>query len=424
MNFKQTVKLSHFEGGLYALMVASTESFLFYYAVKQNVSSMQLALLTTLPLLLGALAQVIIPKFVSEKHLGSSVVWTMFLQVIGVLGILYTVAFDYSFHSLLLYACIHFIGGLASNPLWIDWAAKIIPKRNFRKYMASRSSYTWYLILFFYISMALLGQYTSWFKLVYIFVIGAVARICSCLLQTLIIRGEYSKKIKEQAHRKSLDLTSQNIDEMPTDLKKTIWIFIKWTSLFKLSAYISGPFFVPYMVNDLSLTMTQYVFLSSIPYFGRALFFNHWGRAGKSYAAFYGIQLTMLYVSFVPLIWMMTRSYYLLMLTEIMAGVAWGGLELNQVLMIQNFMHQKMKESSRVLLGIHMALANFFGVIGAIVGSILLDAKFSFHHVFFISSGLRFLVSFILIHKASRLKNGDFTLKNFKTYLKNLLPQG
>jgi hypothetical protein len=52
--------------------------------------------------------------------------------------------------------------------------------------------------------------------------------------------------------------------------------------------------------------MLHYVILSSIPYFGRALFFNRWGRAGKSYAAFYGIQLTMLYISFVPIVWIMT----------------------------------------------------------------------------------------------------------------------
>lgn len=424
MNFKQTVKLSHFEGGLYALMVASTESFLFYYAVKQNVTSFELALLSTLPLFMGAIAQIIVPKFVSDKHLGASVVWTMLFQIIGVVGILYTVAVHYSFDALLFYSCIHFIGGLSSSPLWIDWAARIIPKRNFRKYMAGRSSYTWYLILLFYVSMALLGQYTSWFKLVYVFIIGAVARILSCSLQTLIIRGDFSKKIKARAHLKSMEKVEAAPIEMPADLKKYIWTFIIWTSIFRLCVYVSSPFFVPYMVNDLKLSMAHYVILSSIPYFGRALFFNQWGRAGKNYAAFYGIQLTMLYISFIPIIWIMTRSYYILILTEILAGVTWGGFELNQVLMIQNFMHHKMKEGSRVLLGIHMALTNFFGVIGGVIGSILLDAQFSFYQVFLISSALRFLVSFILIKKALSLRNSDFTAKHFKSYLRKLLPLG
>lgn len=423
MNFKQTVKLSHFEGGLYALMVASTESFLFYYAVKQNVTSLQLALLATLPLALGALSQMLVPKLIADKHLGNSIVWTMLFQIFGVLGILYTVAIDYSFNKLLFYSCIHFIGGLTSNPLWIDWAGKIIPKRNFRKYMARRSSYTWYLILIFYVALALLGQYTNWFKLVYIFLIGAIARILSCALQTHIIRGEFSKKIKADAiHKASLPFV-ESIHEMPSDLLKIIWTFIILTSIFRLAAYISSPFFVPYMMNDLKLSMSQYVILSSIPYFGRALFFNHWGRAGKNYGAFYGIQISALYISIIPIIWILTRHYWLLIATEILAGISWGGFELNQVLMIQNFMHHSMKEGPRVLLGIHMALANLFGVMGAVIGSVLIDAQWSFYQVFFLSAVLRFLVAIILIIKASSLRKSVFNSKNFKSYLKKLLPQ-
>ena len=75
----------------------------------------------------------------------------------------------------------------------------------------------------------------------------------------------------------------------------------------------------------------------------------------------------------------------LLIFTEIVAGISWGGFELNQVLMIQNFMHHSMKKGSRVLLGIHMAFANFCGVIGAVLGSYLLDLHWSFYQIFFVN---------------------------------------
>lgn len=424
MNFKQTVKLSQIEGGLYALMVASTESFLFYYAVKQGVSTLELAILSSLPLALGALCQMVIPRFIGEKHLGRSIVWFMMLQIFGVLGILHTVALDYNFNRLLFFTCIHFIGGLTSNPLWIDWASKIIPKRNFRKYIAARSSFTWYLILFFYVGMALLGQYTSWFKLVYIFLIGALARILSCALQSLIIRGEFSNKMKDRAiYRSSFSQIKSRENSFPLHFQKMIWPFIFLTSLFRLSCYVSGPFYVPYMINDLKLSMAHYVILSSTPHLGRAIFFNHWGRAGKGFAAFFGIQLTMLYISFSPIVWIFSRSYLVLLGAEIIAGIAWGGFELNQVLMVQNFIHHSMKEGSRVLLGMHMALANIFGVAGAIIGSLLLDARWSYVEVFSLSTFLRFLTSIILIIIALSIRKMDFTARHFKSYLKNLLPQ-
>ena len=283
MNFKQTVKLSHIEGGLYALMLASTESFLFYYAVKQNTTPMQLGLLNTFPFLMGALAQLILPKLIEEKNLGNSVVWTMMLQIVGVIGILHTVMVHYNFNYLMFFSCIHFIGGLTSTPLWIDWASRIIPKRNFRKYMAGRSSYTWYLILLFYVSLALLAQYTSWFKLIYVFVIGAVARILSCSLQLIIIRGDYSQKIKKLAFsKKDKDLVENSKYTLSTDLKKTIWTFIFWTALFRFAVQVSGPYFVPYMVNDLKLSMAHFLILSS----GMKINTNKWRKNIKANGMF------------------------------------------------------------------------------------------------------------------------------------------
>ena len=421
VNFKQTVKLSHLEGGLYALMVASTESFLYFFALKQNISTYELAILTTLPLFLGALAQLFIPKLISENYIGESVVWTMLLQIIGVLGILYTAVFEFHFSILLISACVHFIGGLSSNPLWIDWASRIIPRRNFRKYMANRSSYTWALILFFYISMALLVENTSWFKLPYVFVIGALARILSCSLQTFIIRGRFSQDLSKNQREQSVEKKASSFFkfEIPLPIKSLLLVFIFWTALFRFSVQISGPFFVSYMLKDLKLSLTQYVFLSSIPYFGRAIFFNFWGRRGKGHDAFYGLIVTIFYISIIPLIWTFSKSYFYLITTEVFAGMAWGGLEINQVYMVQNFIHKR----SRDLLGTHMALTNFFGVVGALVGSKMINSEITYVQLFYYSSSFRLIMGCLLFINAISLKDHHFNYKGFKQYLKNLLPQ-
>jgi MFS family permease len=421
VNFKQTVKLSHFEGGLYALMVASTESFLYFFALKQNISTFELAILSTLPLFLGAIAQLFIPKLVSDKYLGMSVVWTMLMQIFGVLGILYTALVQFDFSILLLSTCIHFIGGLSSSPLWIDWAARIIPRRNFRKYMANRSSYTWSLILIFYISLALLIENTTWFKLSYVFVIGAFARIFSCSMQALIIKGRFSKQISEKfSHSSHAQSTKSFFQfEIPSFIKSLLFVFIFWTALFRLSVQVSGPFFVSYMLKDLKLSLTQYVILSSIPYFGRAIFFNFWGRVGRGNHAFYSLILTIFYISIIPIVWTFSRSYFYLIATEVLAGMAWGGLELNQVLMVQNFVHKR----SRDLLGAHMALTNFFGVIGALIGSKIIDSEITYGQLFYISSFLRIIVGMVLFINAFGLKNSQFSISGYKQYLRNLLPQ-
>lgn len=413
MNFKQTVKLSHFEGALFALMVASTESFLNYYAVKQNITSFELALLATVPLLLGALAQITIPKLITEKNLGHSIVWTMLIQVVGVLGILYTVYEKFSYLNLLLFGCIYFIGGQSSTPLWIDWASRIIPRRHFRKYMANRSEFTWFLILFFYISLALLGQYTSWFKIIYIFIIGALARIFSCAVQYFIIRKPLP--IRPNRHILTED-NHENKFVVGPQIKKLIVSFIGLTSLFRMAVIMSGPFFYPYMLNELKLSMTAFVILSSMPFLGRAIFFSRWGKNGTHYSAFLGVILAGFYISFIPMIWTLTQNYYYLLVLEIISGVFWGGLELNQVLMIQNFIHHK----SRVYLGIHMALTNILAVVGATIGSYWLSHNYSYFTVFRISAAFRLLIIICLIIAARRLFPMEFKITSFKNYCKSV----
>ena len=409
MNFKQTVKLSHFEGALFALMVASTENFLNYYAIKQNITSFQLALLATIPLLCGAIAQVVIPKLISEKNLAASIVWTMLIQVVGVLGILYTVYEKFSYINLLVYGCIYFIGGQSSTPLWIDWASRIIPRRNFRKYMANRSEFTWYLILFFYVSFALLSQYTSWFKIITVFIVGALARILSCTVQYFIIRRPFPlRALKHEG-----DHDHRLVDHTT---KKLINWFILITSIFRMAVVMSGPFFYPYMLNELKLSMTHFVLLSSMPFLGRAIFFSRWGKSGTHYSAFWGVIVAGLYISIIPLIWTVSRNFYFLLGFEIISGIFWGGLELNQVLMIQNFIHHK----SRVYLGVHMALINILAVAGAILGSYWLSQNYSYFTVFRLSALCRLLSIFLLIIAARQLVPSEFKIISLKNYLRSV----
>jgi uncharacterized membrane protein YeaQ/YmgE (transglycosylase-associated protein family) len=87
--------------------------------------------------------------------------------------------------------------------------------------------------------------------------------------------------------------------------------------------------------------------------------------------------------------------------------------------MVQNFVHKR----SRDLLGAHMALTNFFGVIGALIGSKIIDSEITYGQLFYISSFLRIIVGMVLFINAFGLKNSQFSISGYKQYLRNLLPQ-
>lgn len=403
-DFQTTLNLSHLEGGLYALMMASIENFLFYYAVERGVSATELGLLATMPLALGAIGQYFLPALVTEKGLGPWVIWTMFLQVTGVIGITLHAFFPLPFVFLLISTILFYLGGMSSSPLWIDWAQNLIPKRNFRYYVARRNSYTWALILIFFVSFALLNKFFG-LKLSSIFVVGALARIFSGCLQIFIQKSAYvnyrERHLKDMKHLvsqrelnfKKRFFTFTELNSLSVDLKKAIIVFLFVTAFFKFGVQIAGPYFVDYMVKDLKLDMLSFVILYSIPSLGRALFFKNWSRLSSNHFIFQTLSFQILYLAIIPLIWTVSKSLWFLIPMEVIAGCFWGGFEYMSVLFIQN----SLGKNSRKFIGINMALASVCGLFGALLGAKLFDLGLDYHGVMTASFFGRFGVWLILV---------------------------
>src|SRR5687767_8498229 len=87
---REFLRLSFIEGFFYALMVSTSESFALFYSVKLGLGHLQLAVITTMPLLFAAIAQWIIPRKVGGKSLPWGILMGMFVQLLGLLGLLYS----------------------------------------------------------------------------------------------------------------------------------------------------------------------------------------------------------------------------------------------------------------------------------------------------------------------------------------------
>ncbi len=387
-DFKSTINLSHLEGGLYALMVASIENFLLYYSVSIGVSAGQLGLVSTLPLFIGAIGQFTMPGLVGEKHVGRFVIITMLVQVFGVVGILLHSFYHFTFSWLLMSAILYYLGGMSSTPFWMDWAQGLIPKRNFTKYVAKRNGYTLKLIVFFFISFAVLNKFFH-FPLQAIFCVGVFARILSACLQIYIQKGDYVQKKKPKGiHQKESFLSLKEIEHLGPNLKKSLLVFLIATAMFKFGVQITSPFLAEYMVKDLKLDILFYVVLVSVPVFSRALFFKNWARIAGGTRIYSSLFFCVIYLSFIPLIWTFSKSFFYLCIIEMITGLFWSGFDLMSVLFIQN----SIRKNARKYLGFNMALGSLLGLLGATVGAYLWESGASFKEIMYIGTFARFSI--------------------------------
>ncbi|MBN1456908.1 MAG: MFS transporter [Sedimentisphaerales bacterium] len=104
--------------------------------------------------------------------------------------------------------------------------------------------------------------------------------------------------------------------------------FVLAFSLLNFAANISGPFFAVYMLNDLHLSYMEYTILFITPSISTVLSLSILGRLCDRVGYVMPMRLFTTFILGLPLVWIFTKNYWMLLLIQIVAGITWGGMAL------------------------------------------------------------------------------------------------
>ncbi|MBI2520682.1 MAG: MFS transporter [Bdellovibrio sp.] len=404
-------RLTYFEAIFFAIMVATTESYALYYFTKNGLSHTEIAVLASFPLLVGATAQLAVPWLTKRWPVGVTLICAILVQSIGIALILHFLLYPGPFWLLVASFMLYWAGGQTSAPMWMDWASKIISAQDFPQYLGRRNIIATLVVLCFYVTCSFLLKDKSSFAL--LFTGGLIARLSSLALQAFLVARTPHKNIgKEIVQDKSEAMTS-----LPFERRRIFITFFLISGLFRMACYLCSPFFMPYMINDLKLNTVDYVLLTAIPYIGRAMFIQNWGRASKGIRPFWGAQIAAVFIAFLPPLWMLGTNFYYLSFLQILSGIFWGGMEITMLLVVQNLYYGK----ARFLLSVQNTILVFFSVLGSLIGAQLLSSGLTYFNVFFISGCLRFIIAILLIFTLNKYHRISLHSWNGRVYLTSIL---
>lgn len=414
--------LTYIDGFFFALMVSSTESYALYFHAKNGLNGMELGFLATFPVLCASFSQLLLPRIVSNKNLGKALLIALFIQLLSLVGIVYTATIDHAFWPLLVSLCLYWTGGQSTGFFWLDYTSHFLPQETYSKYLARRNTFVISMTMIFYLIFSYALKQTLSFQL--LFSIGFVARMVSVLLNVYLV---YKFKIQTTMPKakgtpfKNKDLACKELENKDTedkDLeKKIIYRFFLWGGLLRFSANLCSPLFLLYMINNLKLSTPSYVFLTACPFLGRAIFLNNWEKASKDGRIYYGVQVATIFIAMLPWAWTLSTYFPYLMMLQILSGLFWGGMELTQVLMIQKYSFG----NTRRLLGIQQAIFTTLATLGALLGGWLLTRNLSIHLIFDISSIARSLVAIGLIYHLRFFGLSRLSFRDGKSFLFTVL---
>lgn len=376
---RRTLVLTYFEGSLFAVMVAAAEYFALYFAVLRGVNPLQVALLSTLPLFFGAIANIVVPQFVSQRALKPSILILVFTQIIGLALLLVSVTVENFFPWILSGLILYWLGGLGAGPLWMDWTAGWLPTERYGRFYSQRAAFLALVSLVFYLGTAWIVHWAADIRVfLVLFALALAARLTSWAV--LCIQKSPPVKLKSVAQ----------VSEGPRRWKNShLWTIIIFAALFKLVANVSSPFFLPYEVERLGFGAFEVAIVNASSFLGMMLLMASFGEAMKHFQPILGLQIAMLMAALNCGLWIFVREPILASSLQFFSGLTWAVFDLACVLMIQaNFPGQ-----ARRWVGLQLSLASIGTILGSLIGAKALSAKIPFETIILYSSILRFSIA-------------------------------
>jgi len=356
------------DGCAHAVMLGIGEAFLAPFAIWLGANARELGLLASLPLVLGALAQIASIRLLETRTRRKPVVvMPAFLQALSwLLILLLPQAIDGHGGWVVLLATIpYFALGSLGAPPWSSWIGDLVPPGRRGAWFGRRERLRTRCQLLALIAGGLiLGLFQAHdaaaIGFAILFLTAALARIASAVWLARMAEPPYHAPLPTE--RLSF---GRFIGRLPKDPFGRLAIFV---AFMHVAIQISGPFFSLYMLRDLGLSYPQFIALSATMILLQSLTFHHWGKIADRFGNISVIKLTGALLPAVPLLWLFSHRYEALFIFQAVSGVVWAGFQLAAA----NFLYDSVVPPERPRSVAYYGLLVNSGMLGgALLGGLL-----------------------------------------------------
>jgi len=403
-------------------MVGFGETYFQPFALWLGANSIELGLLMTVPLFLGAVFQTACPSLI--KFFGSRsrfIVFSVILQALTFLPMLLSPIFQQPFLFFLAMVSLYQILILTHMPAWNSWMADLLNESERGEFFGFHKRVTQTVVFAAILAGGPLLSYVqeqtsnAWLAFGVLFGVALVARLVSALF--LWWQDEPKIDFREFVPlRLFKEIRSLNQNHLGR--------FILYLALMSFATYTSVPFFAPYMLTVLKLDYAHFALVTSLVVLVRFFCSPAWGALCDRYGCRRMLVISSFGIAFMPIIWVFGDSLWYLCALQILSGIFWAGFELSWF----NFMMDSTTKNNRAqFFTLQQLLCNLAMVFGSLLGGVIIynqaPGRLPYHEVFILSATLRLLlaVSIVLFIKEVRmvsyLRYRDFAGTFFRAVL-------
>ena len=295
---------------------------------------------------------------------------------------------------------------------WSDWMSYLVPRRRRGKYFANRNR----ILTLVHLAVSLVaGHLLDTFAGKTLLIFSLIWTVCfvTRLISGWILGFQY----EPPAVRQRPDEEGRFRDFILQLPKHAFGRFVLAFSLLSFAANFSGPFFAIYILNDLNLNYLQYTVLISTPSLVIILTMSFWGRLCDRIGYVVPMRLFATMILGLPLVWVLTQTFWCLIVVQMFAGMAWGGMQMASFNYTLDAIGSKNRIRSIAYLNVISSFCIFLGsMAGGLLGPHLPQITDSWVHSIFIASVLMRIVPVLLFQTLSEDIPGDVKMSSTERF--------
>ncbi|MCC7574211.1 MFS transporter [Candidatus Woesearchaeota archaeon] len=386
-------------------------------AIHLGFSSFVIILLTALPQLIGAFSQLFVERlahFFKNRHKLMIICGYFEAYVWILVTLIAAFSINYPF-LLILLVVLDAVFVNIQNPIWNAILGDVIPSNRIATYFGKRNVFVGLAGLF---STVLAGL-----------VLSKIASINVALgFSILFFLGFLSARLAVNSQERIFDPSPKSMYSKDYSFyqflknvkKNNFGNFATFFSLYKLAVAVSTPFFAIYMLRELNFSYLIFTIIIGGAVLSSMISNRFWTNFTLSQGSRKVLFISSFIIPFIPLFWLISVDWKVLLLIELVSGVAWAGFNIASSTFVFEAVNPKQKIK---FLAYNNVLAGIGAFIGTMIGMFItfFDLKFLgsvFFMIFLVSSILRLLVALFFVNKIQEEKVVSIGLKeHYKRFI-------
>jgi|688.fasta_scaffold74880_3 hypothetical protein len=402
------LKASIADGIGFSVMVGCGEMFIGAFALAVGLGPTLAGLVSTLPIVFGALVQSLAPLAVAR--LGTNRGWCVLCVVLQAASFLPMAWWAWSGHApaagIFAAVGLYWASGMASSPAWNAWIGTLVPAGERVAFFAHRNHLSQAGVLAGFVAAGAALQYGKQFDLTLdvfaiLFVVASAARFFSAFQLTRCSEPEPPAVL-------AAIVSPRRSHERTVLMSPTGWLLCYLWSVVA-GAQFAAPYFTPYMLDEMGFSYWAYMVVFATGLLSKSLSLPLLGRLASRIGSVRLLRLSGLAVAPLTLLWIVSADLRYLVGVQVLAGCCWAAFELAMTLV---FFDAISNRDRATVVSAHTIGTAFATVVGAAAGGFLLKSlgedRTAYYTLFGVAAALRlFTLPLLLKLRSSRLVGND-----------------